>query len=593
MKRITISFLLLLLHCTKATVLIASEELLIPPKNALRRRIDASSQSDIESKSSLEECDTSSPTIRHTGISLSTLRSIAASNSQDGYLIWAISNQDRYKHSTFIPTSKGSCKGIGFHWTIDSTKQAIHIAAAFYTASPDKHGWGAVGFSETGGMRGADIVYFSTSTPNKVIDAHVLDYLGHPFADDVQDWVYTDSTVTDDGYLIFEASRKLDTTDVFDRVFADDSSVFASNHNLIGAWGSSSNMMNHGENHVHQSIQLFQSLPSNDNDHKSNSGASVKLAMRHFSLPVESTYYHEECFSAADLLERGFFEKDALSSKRYVLGYEFLVQPSMRKYMHHMIVYAHNEDVCTHEGRAPVFGWPGEDVINFPQGIGMKFGGKDGIKSLTIHYHINNRDLESGIIDNESGVKLYFTAAPVKHELGLMQIGDPFVALRGEKIGSGYSLHSMECPTKCSENKFVDDEITIVKEVLHMHSHGKRIVNHVIRNDKVIHESYIDYWDFRYKSAVAATNAPFQMRKGDSFLTKCYYNDNSDTHFGIGTQDEMCQVFIYYYPKQPLAYCGVNYIDETCRGNYMGQQSLHSEKQLGRHFGNEAYSNMS
>jgi hypothetical protein len=476
-------------------------------------------------------CDPSATdnTIIHTGKDLSTLESLAASNPDDGYLSWWTTTQDSatrksYNNSIYVPTRADPCKGIGFHWTIDFDQEIIQIAVAVQTNSQD--GWAAIGFSETGGMRGADVVYF-TSSSKSITDAHILDTLTYPYTDNRQDWMLNNYQITGDGYLIFEATRKLDTNDIFDRVFVDDSSIYINDHKFIGSWGSSPNMGYHGSNRVHTSVQLFDS--STDSDSVSSgldydnfieqmalrSEGSAKLALTRYEIPVQETYYHEKCFSMSDLIDLGFFSDE--SAIQYVIGYEFLIQSENIKYMHHILVYGHYNG-CNSYDRSPIFVWtPGEEFLYFPNEAGMKFDAANGFKAITMQFHIDNRDRDIGKVDTGSGVRLFYTSNPVENEIGMMQVGDPFVRLDGQLVGSGLTRHSFSCPSSCTKKRFVDQEITVVKEGLHMHSYGKRVVNEVHRNGKVIHKSFIDYWDFDQNGTPSQQNAPYQVQKGDSF----------------------------------------------------------------------------
>lgn len=45
---------------------------------------------------------------------------------------------------------------------------------------------------------------------------------------------------------------------------------------------------------------------------------------------------------------------------------------------------------------------------------------------------------------------------------------------------------------------------------------------------------------------------------GDELVFNCYFNtmDRDDTTYGgVGTEDEMCMVFIYYYPAADFVQC--------------------------------------
>ena len=82
------------------------------------------------------------------------------------------------------------------HWRILATKIRIAVAV-------QAKGWAGFGFSETGGMKGSDIVYFSTSD-HQIHDAFVLDTIGAPSLDErQQDWILLNYNVTNDGYLLF------------------------------------------------------------------------------------------------------------------------------------------------------------------------------------------------------------------------------------------------------------------------------------------------------------------------------------------------------------------------------------------------------
>ena len=171
----------------------------------------------------------------------------------------------------------------------------------------------------------------------------------------------------------------------------------------------------------------------------------------------------------------------------------------------------------------------------------MKFD-VDGMNSLTIQYHVDNADRDAGNVDNGSGIRLYYSSTPVTNEIGMMQIGDPNVNLDGFQVGQGLTSYTFGCPSSCTQKRLSQD-ISIVKELLHMHSYGERIVNQVYRDGEVVHESYVDYWDFDQSGSPAPQNEPFQVQRGDSFKTICYYNADSSVKFGLGSEDEMCTFY--------------------------------------------------
>jgi len=429
-----------------------------------------------------------------------------------------------------------------------------------------------------------------TSASSSIVDAHILDDLVAPTPDEIQDWELIYHTLTDDGYLIFEASRSLKTSDTFDRVFHDDSDIYVTDHRLISAWGSSEFLYYHGSNRVQSSIQLFNGGDGStgagldyqnflDEMSKRSEGSGV-MALSNYRIPERKTTYYEECFENENLFS---------SAKRWIIGYEFIIKPESKKYMHHMVVYGMS-DGCTGDyfQENPIIAWtPGEDFLFFPDSTGMEFGSL--FKGLAIQFHVDNKDRDTGVVDTGSGLRIYYTDTPVQNEIGMFQVGDPLVGLIGEEVGDGLTRHTMICPSSCTQSKFVQsDSVTIVKQSLHMHAKGKRIVNQVIREDSVVQESYVDYWDFEQSGATAQANPPFQLKRGDKLKTICYYEADSDTRFGLGSDDEMCMAFILYFPKQDfLSYCGVGFghYDRACRSVHEGPVSLNDEEEFGRVFG--------
>lgn len=87
--------------------------------------------------------------------------------------------------------------------------------------------------------------------------------------------------------------------------------------------------------------------------------------------------------------------------------------------------------------------------------------------------------------------------------------------------------------------------------------------------------------------SLARPQEPYQVRKGDSFKTTCFYDSEFGTSFGLESDQEMCSAFILYFPKQDFDFCGVGLgpLDENCTAKYLGRESLNSASELGRVFG--------
>ena len=181
---------------------------------------------------------------------------------------------------------------------------------------------------------------------------------------------------------------------------------------------------------------------------------------------------------------------------------------------------------------------------------------------VVTHTHTHT-GLQSGIVDS-SGIEFYYTSQPRDMELGVLELGDPFVDLFGSSVGNGLTSHSFECPGECSslflqeqqdddnDNEPVEPSVTVIREYLHMHQVGTRITNEQIRNGQVIRQASIEVWDFDQNGNAAVQQEPYEVLPGDSFRVSCYYRGTDKTTFGLGSRDEMCIAFLYYYPRKSL-----------------------------------------
>lgn len=518
-----------------------------------------------------------------------TSSSGGVSNTEsNGYTSWELQNGDNYNHKIYLPSASDPCMGMAFHWSISGSTIQIAMASFLGTTLVERGGWIGLGFSETGGMRGADIVYYETST-NSVVDAHVLDDLVKPTRDSQQDWELINATASEDGFLIVEVQRLLNTGDVYDWSFEDDSDIYVSDHRVISAWGSTSSISYHGNNHAKSMVQLFssESQPAGNGyllfqQHmQEQARGTIMLMLEDYNLPAQRTTYHRECYSYNDLTNRlGVPTNDI-----YIIGVEVVYPEEATKYFHHMLAYGSttavstNLDDCSYVS-FPWYGWaPGQDYMHLPDNTGFKFSNNDpsAFNALEIEYHWDNRDIDLDITLSGVVVQIYYTTEAVQNELGMLTTGDPILDLEEKKLGNGPVRFDFECPGQCSQSHIPETGITIVQEGHHMHEKGKRMTSDVIRNGKVIHRAVTDYWDFEQSGLNLVRQKPYTVKPGDSFAVTCYYDSDENTVFGLGSQDEMCMNFIWYYPKIPtLVVCGpgVPWIP-NCYGAF--EQSLLSE----------------
>jgi DOMON domain len=146
------------------------------------------------------------------------------------YLDWVASAGSKYPAFQFLPSDDtDSNDGIAIHWDIPSNDTKLHLAVAARAT-----GFVGFGLADAGGMEGSDIMLFETSNPNTVRDCYVLtDRV--PITDRDQHWILVDSVIQD-GFLIVEAMRKLDTGDFQDHPILNDNLETVVATRVIGAW---------------------------------------------------------------------------------------------------------------------------------------------------------------------------------------------------------------------------------------------------------------------------------------------------------------------------------------------------------------------
>ena len=220
-----------------------------------------------------------------------------------------------------------------------------------------------------------------------------------------------------------------------------------------------------------------------------------------------------------------------------------------------------------------------------PSNVGQPIGGQ-GYRSFQLEIHYNNPWRDAGVSDS-SGINVFYTSQRREHDLGVLQLGDPFLLLGGTPVGDGLTEHHFSCSGECSQVALADP-ITVIRESLHMHQSGTRMYNSQVRNGEVIRTANVDFFDFDQQGSFATVQPPYQIQAGDGFETSCYYRSNGEL-FGLSSQQEMCIAYLWYYPRAtfgnfPLA-CGFGFtLFPPCNPSWESI-SLGDELDLGRTFG--------
>ena len=520
------------------------------------------------------------------------------------YLNWL--EQNSYAQHVFLPSADAT-SGAAVFWNIVEEEDSIEVAVAVQA-----EGWIGFGISEAGGMLGADVALFRTAAPKEVKDSFIVEQR-YPQTDVCQNWNLTNAVIQQ-GWIIVEMKRLLDTKDPQDHAILNDSVHEVGEHRLIAAWGDSSDVGYHGMNRAKLAVQLFPSKePGQENvttttisssSSSSNTATATATATAtleeladvfidiredEYKIPAQDTKYVYKCFTWKDLQETfGLEDGQSLT----MIGYKPIITPETEPFIHHFVLYGSNS-ATNCDSDELISAWaPGQQGMRMPDNVGISmFGGQGQFQSLGIQIHYNN----PGMIQNQnqldsSGIRLFFTNTPREHEAAMLVLGDLLLRLEGTEIGDGLSKWEFSCGAACSTFALKGDPVTILWESLHMHQTGVRMTNEVIRNDQVVRVGSAEVFEFDQQGSMLVQQESFQVQPGDAFRTTCYYRDGAE--FGLSSQDEMCQAYLMYYPKKRLQWGSLDFpwictygINTPICSETLATQFDLSELDLGRKFG--------
>ena len=391
--------------------------------------------------------------------------SLSAAEKQP-YTNWLDDKASSYDRHTFLPSTADADLGAAVLWKIDETNEMITFAVAVKAT-----GWLGFGISEAGGMLGSDIVLFRASD-NSLVDSHVLEAF-YPITDDCQNWNLVSSS-TDDGWIMIETSRKLDTGDPQDHKIMNDEMLWVAPHRLISAWGDTEDVEYHGNNRGRITVRLFLNSSSNSSLQalreflEARSDGYFEVREANYEIPARRTTYHEVCKTFSEVLEeisevleeKGVENQDTLT----MLGAIPVISEETAPYVHHFVVSTQASCGGYDPQREMVYGWaPGDDGYALPEGIGFPLFETNNKEAMVVEIHYDNPNKDEGKLDS-SGLRFYYSLEEQSQSAGLLQLGDPFVNLNGEGIFGGLSKYEFTCPEACSKSFLDSRGVTVLTE---------------------------------------------------------------------------------------------------------------------------------
>jgi dopamine beta-monooxygenase len=522
------------------------------------------------------------------------------------YTNWIQRKGSDYTHAKLLKggsasASTGGSTAVALHWRVDTAESKLRIAVA-----AEATGWVGLGISEMGGMKGSDIVVFQASGP-RLLDAYATGS-ARPQLDDQQDWLLLDS-IAEDGLILFEAERKLDTGDTMDWPISDDSGPVYPGTKLIAAWGDTDEMHYHGPDQRLQGRVRFFGDPNVDEEVafqeqlSQASEGSIVMTVQHFAVTAKRTStYVQRCFTTTQFVkEQGL----SVETPLHIIGFEWLLDPG--DLIHHINLYTSPTEKfgkCDETGpHSLLYTWGRGSLEKYvlPKDVGILLAMGEGAsnsvlgqapRSFRLEIHYENPKRIKGAKDS-SGVRIHYTSKLREHTAGMMQFGDPRVLLRAKPVGNGLQRHTFHCPESCTRKYVKEEGLTVLYEIHHMHKHGVTMQHVQKRNDQEIRRSTVQYYDFDQAGGQFIHQDRFKVLPGDSFDTSCNYNGTKDLIFGSSSSQEMCIAFAAYYPVSDVHLsCSYQAEDAGCEADY-SSAPVKDMTLLGRWFGEKALSSTS
>ncbi|KAM5132146.1 putative DBH-like monooxygenase protein 2 [Mantella aurantiaca] len=269
-----------------------------------------------------------------------------------------------------------------------------------------------------------------------------------------------------------------------------------------------------------------------------------------------------------------FIPMPNVTTKHHIVRYEQIIDPDSVGIVHHILIYFcgnnlnFSSEVGDCYGNDPryakcmnaVLGWAvGGENFDFPADVGISIGTEEDPKYIRIEIHYSNFEKKQGILDS-SGVRIYYTPELRKHDGGVMMTGIFTFPVHfippGAELFRNYGL----CNTNLIPqmlNKPVED-FHVYGYLLHGHLTVRSIRTMHYRNGTLIGSLGEDKkYDFNFQQ-LRDLPGFITVQMGDQIMVECSSStpDREGVTFGgPSTLNEMCVVFLFYYPVVPVAAC--------------------------------------
>ncbi|XP_054153222.1 DBH-like monooxygenase protein 1 homolog [Oppia nitens] len=447
-------------------------------------------------------------------------------------------------------------------WYFDDTKQQITFNVVVRT-----QGWVGFGISPNGAMTGSDLV-IGWIDDNSVTHFHdrYAEEEELPTIDDSQDWHLLESG--HNGTYTWMTFRRF----YFSCDTESDLQITKDTTKVIWAYSDQKPISpyampqhkghNRGARHVH-----LLAIPGHNFD-KLNNNNSIEMwdiTSNNLLIPNDSdtTYWCKIVIAP-------------FKSKIHVIRIEPIISPaSNAPFVHHMVLYrclhpnsTHMEQYATHEGancvdfanmpydfiycQSVYMVWAtGGDAFNLPENVGMPIGEDDETKYFLFEIHYDNPELIGKKYDN-SGLRVVYTRKLRQYDADTITMGsvaDYRLLIPPKQESVTVAGH---CHPNCYRQQIPATGLHVIASLPHGHKHMRRIIVRHFRNGTELQPiAEENNYDFNFQDFRRSPDN-CRIMADDHITVECTYNTvNRDKPLfgGLSTKEEMCLVFILYYPR--------------------------------------------
>ncbi|KAM9651465.1 putative DBH-like monooxygenase protein 2 [Trichechus inunguis] len=436
-------------------------------------------------------------------------------------------------------------------WDFDLEAEVITFELQVQTA-----GWVGLGVTNRYTNVGGDLVVGGVLPDGNVYfsDQHLVDE-DTLTADGSQD-AELQGLTEDAVYTTMRFSRPFRSCDRHDQDITSDTV------RVLAAYGQDDTLKLDREHIFVKSIFLLQIIHPDDLDVPEDT-IIHDLEITDFLIPEDDTTY--ACT---------FLPLPIVSEKHHIYKFEPKLAHHNETMVHHILVYACGNasalptGISDCYGADPAFslcsqvvlGWAlGGTSYQFPDDVGISIGTSMDPQWIRLEIHYSNFYNLPGIYDS-SGIRMYYTPRLRRHDMGVLQLGIFTFPIHFIPPGAQSFISYGLCKTEKFEemNGAPLPDIQVYGYLLHTHLTGRALQAVQYRNGSQLRTiCKDDSYDFNLQET-RDLPARVEIKPGDELLVECHYQTlDRDflTFAGPSTVNEMCLIFLFYYPRNNISSC--------------------------------------